>query len=463
MALAMLSEATIVENLTLRTADLTPIGPPSNLVPLSLVSRTYYKTLKDDCLPDVFRRIFERRFDMSALLRRLGPLAPSDVAAELSRRYTSLKMIRRGSLGDPNLRDALMRAYFMLLEDDGDNAMQIAWSNLSETVENILRCSLQKDSTIDQDVMALAIVLCSALSQTLLTDGHGSDDIRELLVPFAFSSRHCPLSELPERDFYPLRRCAPEELSKLFPSSHYISYFGCTLRYNTPPVAAYAIQAYLAYYEDRPLGVPDKHDMPQTSANVRHPPGVTLADIEEYNSRTTRLRRRSTNPPSLQYDALWRRVTSRIDVDRPVSSRHELGMLSGSWRGTCLDGLKITNAEGADIAHYRTFKDGPGGGTQRPSRDPVDIIVTGEVVPPSTDPQHSSALGPFKFYGRVRPSDRLVVLVREPADPTMDHLGRDVFRGYLLSSRHMVGRRRHAFPDATESYETLWNLRRSEE
>ncbi|KZT22996.1 hypothetical protein NEOLEDRAFT_575190 [Neolentinus lepideus HHB14362 ss-1] len=120
------------------------------------------------------------------------------------------------------------------------------------------------------------------------------------------------------------------------------------------------------------------------------------------------------------------------------------------------EGLTIKDANGASMAGYRTFDRTRRGRTRRASCEPADIILTGE-----TDAQYSSAWGAFHFYGRVRPSDGLVILVRQPADPRVNHLGRDVFRGYMLSSEHMVGRRR--LPGAKASHEMLWNLRRSEE
>ncbi|KZT22997.1 hypothetical protein NEOLEDRAFT_1137074 [Neolentinus lepideus HHB14362 ss-1] len=166
MALAMLSQPDIVENLAVCMADLTPVGPPVNLVSLALASRAYYNTLRDKCFPVVFARLFQRGFAMSALRRRLGSLSESDIATELPRRFTSLKIIRRGAMDDPGLRDALMRAYFMLLEDDGENTVQIAWCNLSETVKSILRQSLRKEAAMNKETTALAITLFSMISQS---------------------------------------------------------------------------------------------------------------------------------------------------------------------------------------------------------------------------------------------------------------------------------------------------------
>ncbi|TFK48268.1 hypothetical protein OE88DRAFT_1664753 [Heliocybe sulcata] len=515
---AVLSEPKIVENFAIRVADLTPIGPPANLVTLSLLSKTCYNTLRDDCFPVVSAEVFQRSFAMSALRRRLGQLSPSDIAAELPRRFTSLKIIKSGSLDDPGLRDALMRVYFMLLEDDGVNAAQIAWSNLSETLDNILRRSLQKEVNTDKEVTALAIVLFSIVSQSMSDAELDGQAIHDLLAPYAFCSFQCPLSaEIPERYFYPPQKLPTQERGIFFPASHYILYFGHSLRYNTPPVAAYAIQAYLAKYETNPLKVPDKHPFRRTVAELPSLPGVTMTFLEEDNAKSSRLRKRTHSNPSQQYDLIWRRVTSSSDVDRHPPSlclHHELGALSGSWHGVSLvpdmffdlsdsirrlyrlpiqcrlrehyclnmadmapvvqgesgylnawlplgckfletsEGLTIQEANGQRVAQYRTFDRARKSRTRRASCEPVDIILTGE-----TDAEHSSAWGAFNFYGRVRPSDGFIILVRHPDDSAYNGFGRDVFRGYMLSSQHIVGRRRYAFPEAKASYEMLWNLR----
>ncbi|RPD55503.1 hypothetical protein L226DRAFT_574533 [Lentinus tigrinus ALCF2SS1-7] len=66
----------------------------------------------------------------------------------------------------------------------------------------------------------------------------------------------------------------------------------------------------------------------------------------------------------------------------------------------------------------------------------VDVIVTGET--PRTP---ALAWRDFRIYGRVRPWDGLVVLVRAPADPRE----RDtyVFRGYVVGGEAIVGAWRH--------------------
>ncbi|KDQ55952.1 hypothetical protein JAAARDRAFT_180119 [Jaapia argillacea MUCL 33604] len=128
------------------------------------------------------------------------------------------------------------------------------------------------------------------------------------------------------------------------------------------------------------------------------------------------------------------------------------------------DGLELFNASGSPIAYYVTphAPSGTGPVNQSPlldaaTRGVVDIILTGQ-----TDTTHSEAYGGFRFFGRVRPADGLIVMVREPLDPTMDWLGRSVFRGHLLSSQNMVGRWRPADTGVEAAdWEVPWSVCKS--
>ncbi|KAI0357969.1 hypothetical protein OH77DRAFT_1475866 [Trametes cingulata] len=82
----------------------------------------------------------------------------------------------------------------------------------------------------------------------------------------------------------------------------------------------------------------------------------------------------------------------------------------------------------------------------------LDIVITGETLP-----RHALAYGNFRYYGRVRSWDGLVVLVRAPApslaplSPDPDHLDTYVLRGYLVGGTNLVGAWRHV----TDSIHTI--------
>ncbi|KAF8841882.1 hypothetical protein BDN67DRAFT_966604 [Paxillus ammoniavirescens] len=84
--------------------------------------------------------------------------------------------------------------------------------------------------------------------------------------------------------------------------------------------------------------------------------------------------------------------------------------------------------------HFRDF----GNTNNASSIGAFDVIVTGV-----TEEPYATAWIGYKYIGRIRPSDGLVVLLREPLDSQRVELGRALFRGYIVSSRNFVGRWRH--------------------
>ncbi|RDX46801.1 hypothetical protein OH76DRAFT_1442743 [Lentinus brumalis] len=61
-----------------------------------------------------------------------------------------------------------------------------------------------------------------------------------------------------------------------------------------------------------------------------------------------------------------------------------------------------------------------------------DIIITGETLP-----RHGEAWHHYRFYGRVRQWDGLIVLVRVPTH--FPGAGKTIFRGYVVGNRNFVG------------------------
>ncbi|KAI0778862.1 hypothetical protein BD413DRAFT_601525 [Trametes elegans] len=61
-----------------------------------------------------------------------------------------------------------------------------------------------------------------------------------------------------------------------------------------------------------------------------------------------------------------------------------------------------------------------------------DIIITGEVLP-----RHGAAWHHYRFYGRVRRWDGLIVLVRIPTELPWNM--KTIFRGYLIGNQNFVG------------------------
>ncbi|KAG0706197.1 hypothetical protein DFH29DRAFT_187553 [Suillus ampliporus] len=80
--------------------------------------------------------------------------------------------------------------------------------------------------------------------------------------------------------------------------------------------------------------------------------------------------------------------------------------------------------------HLETGLVGHTAGESKPSaHGAFDVIITGV-----TEDRYAAAWGGYRYMGRIRPSDGLIVLLREPLDPQMVELGRALFRGYSVSS-----------------------------
>ncbi|KAG2078452.1 hypothetical protein BDR04DRAFT_1041415 [Suillus decipiens] len=84
------------------------------------------------------------------------------------------------------------------------------------------------------------------------------------------------------------------------------------------------------------------------------------------------------------------------------------------------------------------FVGGTAGKSKPSAHGAFDVIITGV-----TEDRYAAAWGGYRYMGRIRPSDGLIVLLREPLDPQMVELGRALFRGYIISSRNFVGRWRY--------------------
>lgn len=117
------------------------LGPPANLFPLFLTCRALYNRLSIANNSTLYARIFRSKFDCQAIERRLSArwtYAPC-LAQELRARFIALKHIRQGN---PSLRldrEALWKAYLMLLENDGRNERQLfGWANLPDWVLGVV-------------------------------------------------------------------------------------------------------------------------------------------------------------------------------------------------------------------------------------------------------------------------------------------------------------------------------------
>jgi len=120
-------------------------GPPSSLVSLLLTNRKVNTRLSTKNNPHLYATIFTYKFDVRIAKRRLGDETTSSelLCAELQRRFTLLKRIRTRDdchiqETSPELRDILITAYLMMLENEGNNRLQLSYAGITKWIEGYL-------------------------------------------------------------------------------------------------------------------------------------------------------------------------------------------------------------------------------------------------------------------------------------------------------------------------------------
>lgn len=117
--------------------------------------------------------------------------------------------------------------------------------------------------------------------------------------------------------------------------------------------------------------------------------------------------------------------------DRDVPRNFSVGVGDGELEST----VESSDGSSGKAYHYEPFQLSGVSKSGRNVRHALDVVITGE-----TPRRFQSAWGAFKFTGRVRLSDGLITLTREPQNDGDNGSGTWVFQGYLRSRRTFVGR-----------------------
>lgn len=123
----------VFSSIALYAAENSFLGPPVDLLALSLTSRTLRNTLALSTNTHFWGQLFEFKFDKAAVSRRLGDRWTTSgcLAQEANKRYAAMSRIRRGIVVGEHHKDDLWTAYLMMLESDGKNERQlIEWANI---------------------------------------------------------------------------------------------------------------------------------------------------------------------------------------------------------------------------------------------------------------------------------------------------------------------------------------------
>ncbi|KAG6835340.1 hypothetical protein H0H93_002501 [Arthromyces matolae] len=292
-------------------AVLTPLGPPSSIVPLMLTCSTLNSRLSVARNPTLFAAIYRRRLDHTAIERRVGRPTLSQWARWGSRVFEAMRIFRRGDIwyDEPQLLEALRVGVMFMLDDDGKNVRQmLLWARADVFVQKLVMERIYERAHENQGwpretpLIAYALQLWYLLSseESVLSEPpEVRDRIMKLLVPFVYCPFRYASSPYPPNHFIvppllPSPAVAPTTIPTahgqypLYPdslSSPFLLANGKTVKISPPQPALMAKLIYMAREEAIPL--PIAPDMHRTRAE-REAAGITdvgpvQEDIEEFN------------------------------------------------------------------------------------------------------------------------------------------------------------------------------------
>ncbi|KAG8212957.1 hypothetical protein J3R82DRAFT_11323 [Butyriboletus roseoflavus] len=349
------------------------LGPPVNLLSLLLTCRTLYDHLSVNT-SGLYARIFRHKFDCGAIERRLSARWTSApcLAQELRSRFVALQHIKHGNPSLPLDREALWKAYLMLLENDGRNERQLSgWANLPDWLLGVvaLRSSALSTSSThpmrhlsDPEGMSLAVWLLwmtsskgklSPSSPFVYSDRYPERVTAEAtavrialtnaILPFLYPSLFAPdtyfyLPLCEEHGNFPGFSGPPPLVAQ-------IHYLGHKLRLAVPPLTSAALLNFVvrqeAWQDTVPLPLriallPATREEATTRGLAT--PALTQEDVREFHYHTrTRFFPHNQDITSEQFDKDWFRLVAchtPSAVERPLKGIvYPLGTLVGNWSG----------------------------------------------------------------------------------------------------------------------------------
>ncbi|KAJ7056648.1 hypothetical protein C8F01DRAFT_993024 [Mycena amicta] len=356
----------ILEHIAFELTCLTPLGPPSALLPLFLTCKWLNQSLSRSLL--LYAQIFKFKFDTSAVRRRAFDPTLGNYFHQLVLNCTQLQKLR-GQVQE-NDEDVLFWAYLMMLENDGRNAAQLEHSGLDSYLDVFVRTRMWNgrgsahgwptDNTAN--ACALWLVWMTTTEKKLKDESPARrNQMICLVLPF-YASAFAPLNHftLPPRN-----RVDEQPHSIVTAHGRYPIYLDphrvwSQVHYSSRPAAVPPLlttAAKLVYFSRRetvqfsipqhlPLNRDEALRMGQTQI------GPTQADIHEVNAHLNeRLPEHrppewdfesgcSGDPPSKHWDTEWWRLRKCIDAFREADRRfglvYEPGTFSGLWQGRML-------------------------------------------------------------------------------------------------------------------------------
>ncbi|KZO92438.1 hypothetical protein CALVIDRAFT_540902 [Calocera viscosa TUFC12733] len=375
----------ILTQITLDACLSLPTGPPSSARALCLTCRAFNRVLSHRNNAPLYAAVFSGQFDTAAPRRRARALAreggeadldlfrPERVVSELRHRWTSLTRMRLSTFSHtlpptPELEEDLWTSLLLLLEDDGQNLLQLrAYAKLDEYMqlfwrECLLGPSMADPPQLPEETVARALglwVLWHTSEERVLEHESPLTQHAALfaLRPYAFAAHKYDIFAAPWYEhvlpLLPPTSTSPnplleEEAPPPAPRTQ-IKYFGSLLSIEPPPAGLAAIMLFSLRTSFRsahplssplagtasaalamplaPVAQPMHHTAPPTAANTAH--GQQLLSIV----RPPFAHELAEGRGSEAWDGDWRRMTRCWDLVRGRGLEVGETDVGGVWEG----------------------------------------------------------------------------------------------------------------------------------
>ncbi|KAF7297340.1 hypothetical protein MIND_00967400 [Mycena indigotica] len=474
--------AEVLQNITLLASD--TLGPPCEWSALTRCCHSFRRKLD---VPAMHARLFSQKFQVPAEAHHLLPIHARD---ELQRRFAALNFFRKvESLGSaPAFTDALWVAYVMLKAEAPRqmNVDQLLWAGLPSLLLRYVQHHLVGQShgwPAVNETTSLVVALLWLLSseESVATESATTREaVMERIRPYVLAAFKYPVSSTPWRSTSEsassqgnfTSQLEEEELTVWHASAgtiviaptRQVHYFG----QRTVHVPAVPIYSILCYFTRLDMLSPM---FPVHLSAASPPKGPRREDVEHFI--------KECRTPFEPWNSKPMMNTSNDALSRSLNQPYFPGSLSGRWKGSSI----IPNIN--DYMHWKEESEAPEAmetfcrqplyltlqehfcyepvqqehclpetwvewedeiqveswsrtykthrGERPPQKEIFDVLVTGQ-----TDDPYATAWGHFKFVGRIRMSDGLVVLRRE----SVAGLGTTILRGYMSSRQNFCGRYR---------------------
>ncbi|KAH9897697.1 hypothetical protein C8Q73DRAFT_787944 [Cubamyces lactineus] len=385
----------VILTIFLEVATIDILGPPRHLPPLFRICRYIYNVLRAN-RKALYARIYRRKFDTRAAVRRLGANAinNSALAFQLMKQTSALKRLRQGDLDSHNLTSDLWTAYLMFLENDGRNYEHLmTYAHIDTLIDRFMEVRLWSgresnlgwpiDSTPGSLVVWMLWFTMSPDRLSKLGDRRGRfmDLLRPFaLVPVLYYPFHAPdvRFDLPDED------ALPEPGEDVTPFGFFPTYrdpdmvveevwhYGRALNIMPPLIGLGAKMVFVMLAEAVPYEPPSMLPVDREHADPADGVRPTQADFVEWASvRGVRLYRPgnwdwmdqlSPEQRRLEDDVSWRRelksISASLDNDWNrltgcYDPRHELPLKGVVYTFGSIVGMFAGRMQIPDLFRYR--------------------------------------------------------------------------------------------------------------